>query len=135
MRISSPNFSNKEKLMQKKTLFEKLEFPDKSWNRCLIVINWLIKSSLVKISSRHCLSQIVRSRKPTFWENFHPPPHDTCHMSRAMYDMWHVTCYVWHVTCYLKPIINDFFFYKVVRLVGGGSVINRAYPVKLTDPV
>ena len=37
----------------------------------------------------------------------------TCHMS-------HVTCHVSHVT---------FFFYKVLKLIGGGSVINRAYPV------
>ena len=38
----------------------------------------------------------------------------------------HVTCHVSCVTCYMSYF---FFFDKVFKLIGGGSVINRAYPV------
>ena len=47
--------------------------------------------------------------------------HITCHVTS-------VTCHVSHVTC------HNFFIYfvlvKVLKLIGGGSVINGAYPVK-----
>ena len=36
-----------------------------------------------------------------------------------------VTCHVSHVICHMSHI---FFFYKLVKLVGGGSVINGANP-------
>ena len=44
----------------------------------------------------------------------HPPKHVMCHVS-------HVTCHVSHVTCH-----NFFLLFsdKVVKLIGGGSVIN-----------
>ena len=38
-----------------------------------------------------------------------------------------VTCHVSHVTIYF------FFFDNVVKLIGGGSVINGAYPVQLVE--
>ena len=59
-------------------------------------------------------------------------------------------CHVSHVTCHLSPVVCNFFLHliiiqkkyikniyimlqkildKVVELVGGGSVINGAYPV------
>ena len=43
-------------------------------------------------------------------------------------------CHVSHVTCQLSHVIFFLFikkFDKVVELVGGGSVINGAYPVYL----
>ena len=46
-----------------------------------------------------------------------------CHMSRVRCHMSHVTCHLSHVT-YI-------FFYKVVKLVGGGSVIDGATPSSL----
>ena len=45
--------------------------------------------------------------------------------------MSRVTCHVSHVMCHLSHVMCQiFFFYKVVKLIGGGSVINGAYPVK-----
>ena len=44
--------------------------------------------------------------------------HVTCHMSRVM-------CHVSHVTCHKSHI----FFFKGTKLIDGGSVINRAYPI------
>ena len=55
----------------------------------------------------------------------------------------HVTCHVSHVTCHVSTVILFFYIFldkkkknnlhknldKVVELVGGGSVINGAYPV------
>ena len=49
----------------------------------------------------------------------------------------HVTCHVLHVTCPVSHVTIFFFFFsfflffpdKVVKLIGGGSVINEAYPV------
>ena len=51
-----------------------------------------------------------------------------CHMS---YEMCHVLC----VTCLMSPFFLIFFFLKdkVVKLVGGGSDINRANPSRLKD--
>ena len=42
----------------------------------------------------------------------------------------HVMCHVSHVTCNVSHVI---FFYKVVKLIGGGSVIIGAYLVYFTD--
>ena len=50
-----------------------------------------------------------------------PPP--TCHMSCVTCHMSHVTSHMLHVTC---PF---FCLDQVVKLVRGGSVINRAYRV------
>ena len=52
-----------------------------------------------------------------------PMSYVTCHGS-------HVTCHVSHVMCNVScVIIYIFFLHKVLELVGGGSVINGAYPV------
>ena len=51
----------------------------------------------------------------------------TCHLSRVKCHVSHVTCHMLHVTCHIF-----FFFYKVVKLIGGGSVINGAYPVQFS---
>ena len=53
------------------------------------------------------------------------------HMSCVMCQVSGVTCQVSRVRCLVSHIFFYFiFFYKVVGLVGGGSVINGAYPVK-----
>ena len=54
----------------------------------------------------------------------HHLSHVMCHMYLVM-----VTCHVSHVMCQVSHI----FFYKVVELVGGGCVINGAYPVYFYD--
>ena len=45
----------------------------------------------------------------------------------TMYHMSRATCFISGVRCILFFI---FFFKEVFELVGGGPVINRAYPVK-----
>ena len=87
------------------------------------VTHWSISSK----SSKCLHSQPVRAREQTFWENVHPPPHVTYHMS-------HVTCHVSNVMCHMSHFsISLFYFFifsgKVVELVGGGSGINGAYLV------
>ena len=59
-----------------------------------------------------------------------------CHMSCVTYHMLFGTSHMSHahVLCHMSDIyiyihIYIFFFYKSVKLVSGGSVINRAYPV------
>ena len=49
-----------------------------------------------------------------------------CHMSRVTCHMSHVTCHLSHVTCHIF-FCYCCFFGKVVKLIGGGSVINGAY--------
>ena len=82
-------------------------------------------------------------------------PPQTCHVSRVTCHVSRVTCHVSRVTCHVSHVIFFFFFfgksgevyrwrvcyqrglprlvllenYKVVDLVGEGSVINGAYPV------
>ena len=74
-----------------------------------------------------------------------------CHMSCVMCHVSRFTCHVSCVTRHIPPVKIIFFhnnlffsilkqkFDKVVELVGGGSVINRVYPVyfslRLTLPV
>ena len=81
--------------------------------------------------------------KQTFWNNVHPLTNVTCHMSWVTCHMSWVTCPVSHVTCHmscvtshLKYIFQFIYFFsssfdKVVKIVGGGSVINAAYPFNL----
>ena len=71
--------------------------------------------SLFLPSSRYHKSQTIRARELKFCS-----PPTTCNMSCG-------TCNVSHVTCHVSYVI--FFFYKVVKLIGGVSVINGAYPV------
>ena len=53
-----------------------------------------------------------------------------CHVSRVMCHMSYVTCHMSRVMCHrsLKKLNKK--SDKVVELVGGGSVINGAYPVQ-----
>ena len=51
-----------------------------------------------------------------------PPPPVTCHVSL-------VTCPMSFFTCHVLPLFfSSPFLYKVLELVGGGSVTNGAYP-------
>ena len=65
-----------------------------------------------------------RARELKFWENVHPPPCVPCHVS-------HVTCHMSGITCYMSCVMcpMSHFFFTKFELIGGGSVINRAYPV------
>ena len=87
-------------------------------------------------SSNHFHSQIVRARELKSLEKIHLPPpvtghvsHDMCHMScvtsRVSRDICHVSCVTWQYFFY-SFLITSFSFYKVVKLVKGGSVINGA---------
>ena len=49
-----------------------------------------------------------------------------CHVSHVMCHKSRVKCHVSGVTC---NFFSSSFLDKVVKLIGGGSVINRAYPV------
>ena len=70
----------------------------------------------MKVSSTNLHSQTGRARELTFWEKVHLPP-------RVTYQMSHVTCHMSRVTCHVSHV-KGIFFYKVVKLVNGGSVIN-----------
>ena len=53
-------------------------------------------------------------------------------MSRVRCHLSGILCQVFCVRCHMSYI---YFFYKVVELVGGGSVINGAYPVQFMKKV
>ena len=55
-----------------------------------------------------------------------------CHMSHVMCHMSRVTCHVSHVACHMSHVTCHIFFDKVVNHIGGGSVINGAYPVQFS---
>ena len=59
---------------------------------------------------------------------FTPPKYVTCHVSRVTCHMSRVTCHVPHVTFFFFFFFSD----KVVTYIGGGFVINGAYPVYFT---
>ena len=61
-------------------------------------------------------------------------PPQTCHMSRVMCHVSRVMCHVSRVTCHMIHIYIFFFPDKVVKFIGGGSVINGAYPVYFFSP-
>ena len=58
------------------------------------------------------------------------PSHAMCRMLRVTFNVSHVTCHVPCVTCHMSRVtrhMSQFFFLfsdKVVKLIGGGSVIN-----------
>ena len=53
--------------------------------------DWLGMWPFSSQSSKHHNSQTVRARELKFWENAHPPPHVTCHVSRVTCRMSHIT--------------------------------------------
>ena len=72
-------------------------------------------SSILEISSKYLYSQTIRAGELKFWKKIQLPPLVISHVS--------------HVTCHVSGVRCNFFFYKVLKLVGGGSFINKAYPV------
>ena len=85
--------------------------------------NFVGHRSFVKESSKHLYSQTVKARELTLLEKVHLPPHIKCKLT-------HVTCHMSHDKCNMSRVLyNNSFFYKVGDLVGGGFVINEAYPV------
>ena len=63
-------------------------------------------------------------------------PTTTYHMSRVICHMSHVIGHMSCVLCHMSHVMSNFvlnfclkkFVYKVLELISGGSVINRAYP-------
>ena len=82
-----------------------------------LLIDLVSQWSFVEISSEHLPYQAVRAKELNF-ENWFASP--ICQVS-------HVTCNVSCVTCHI------YFPSKVMKLVGGGSVINRATPSSFKD--
>ena len=75
----------------------------------------------MEISSEHLHYQTVGARELDFWEKVRLPPPVMCNRSQ-------VTCHMSHFTCH----VSQFFFVdKVVKLVGGGSLIHGATPSSL----
>ena len=72
-------------------------------------------------------SQTVGARELTFLEKVHLLPSVTTHMSCVICHVSYAMCHVYFlsfVTCNFIIL-----FILVVKLVGGGSVIKKAYPV------
>ena len=95
-----------------------------------LVINSLTDLSFSSISSNHLLSKIIKARELFFLENNNLPliihvSYVTCHVSGVMCHMSHVTYPISCFTCFFVVV-----FFKVLKLVDGGSVINGAYPVR-----
>ena len=63
-------------------------------------------------------------------------PPSTCHMSCVTCPVSRVTCHVSRVMCHMSQffyfILFFFCFEKVLKIIGGGSVINGAYPIKFS---
>ena len=82
------------------------------------------------------------SKRPKILRKGLPPStchvsHVTCHVSHVMRHMSCITCHVSHVMCHMSCVMChithntcqiNYFFYKLVKLVAGGYVINRATP-------
>ena len=61
---------------------------------CLI-FEYLIQSVILFLkASKLQYTQTVRAREQRFWENVHPPPCVTCHLSPVRYHMSGVTCHM-----------------------------------------
>ena len=127
-------------------------YPDKNWflfQFCSNARNWLgmqgqrVTAVTLSIHGSHIVSRlslVVLQHSCTPFQNtfipkpqelrswyfvirFHLPPPVMCHVSHVMYHMSHVMCHMSLNFCLI--FCSD----KVVKLVGGGSVINGAYPV------
>ena len=100
-----------------------------------------MSNPLVKISSKYSQSHTGRAREVKFEENVHPTLYVMSQVSPVTCHLSSVTCHVSRVTCHMSKylffqfLFNFKFFFslkkldKVVEQVGGGFVINGAYPV------
>ena len=66
---------------------------------CYLLMNSFSWWSHCFRSSKHHNFQTVRAREVIFWENVHPEPYVTCHLSP-------VTCHLSTVTCHLSQVIS-----------------------------
>ena len=114
-------------------------YPRCSWgcSENTILVNELSQSvGLFLQNFKNYKSQTVRARDLTFERMFtpHNMSHVTSHVSSVTCHMSHVTCHMTHVICHLQHVMCHFFsssfLDKVVKLIGGWCVINRAYPSK-----
>ena len=79
----------------------------------IISVGWLVGHPFFKISSEHCLSQTVKARELKLWEDIHPLPCVTCHMS-------YVTC---QVSLNFPNVFNDSFdFFYLTNLLSINSI-------------
>ena len=96
-------------------------------------------SSLVETSSEHLHSQTVRARKLKFWEKINLLLPVMCHMSCVTCHVSCVMCHVSLVQCHMSCVTKrkekkeKRKKYKVVKLVGEGSVINGDTPSSLPN--
>ena len=72
--------------------------------------------SHIRCHMSHVTHEPQRTNELPFWEKVHLLPLVICHF-----------LFVIHVMYHMSLIFIFFFFHKVWRLVGGGSLINRAY--------
>ena len=116
---------------------------DKNWEYWVLIIEyWKPSPKKNPAYGRHWISRRVRVVAPI--AKVLPPQQKItiiviCHVSRVMCHMSRITCHMSRVTCHMSKyfFFFTFFFFnslkkfnKGLELVGGGSVINGAYPVK-----
>ena len=90
-----------------------------------------LRDPLVRISSIDCNSQTIRAKEAQTLKDC--SPHTMAHMSLVACHMSHITCHMSHVTSHMSIFINFYLFFdKMVELVSGVSVINRAIPSSLS---
>ena len=73
--------------------------------------DWLTDSAFSSEPSKHHYTQTVRPRELTVWENVHPPPHITCHVSHVKCHVSGIMCHcqVSGVTCQVSQFVIFFF--------------------------
>ena len=74
-----------------------------------LIIYWFLNLLILWFRIFQKMS-IPRARELTFWENVHPSPSGTSHMSHVMCHMSHVICQASHVTCQVLHVNYNFFF-------------------------
>ena len=76
---------------------------------------------------KHIKSQIVRASDQPFWHHFHHPLSVMCHMSgiRCLVSDFRYHVSIVTVRCHKSLYLLKKQTYKVLELVGGGSLINR----------
>ena len=76
--------------------------------------DWLTDSAFSSEPSKHHYTETVRPRELTVWENVHPPPHITCHVSHVKCHVSGIMCHcqVSGVTCQVSQFVIYFFWTK-----------------------
>ena len=93
-------------------------------------IHSIIQWAMLFLNTSKCLhSKTVKARELKFKDNVHLPPCVICQVTLVTCPMSQVTQKkLWYMYLYKKKIMFLIFLVKVVELVGGRFVINRAYP-------